>query len=107
MDSRNGNAMVTPAPRKKVRRDKCFFVMTIMTSSGRFHRYSQFLLYFHLERRAFDYSQNQRRKTIIAASRVLNDRSHGRHIVILHSAARTISQKHLSHRPDKLIRVAQ
>ena len=26
----NGNAMVTPAPRKKVRRERCFFVMNIV-----------------------------------------------------------------------------
>ena len=29
MDSRKGNAIVTPAPRKNVRRQRCFFVMNM------------------------------------------------------------------------------
>src|SRR5437867_6282848 len=33
MDSRNGNAIVTPAPRRNVRRERCFLVMNIVSSS--------------------------------------------------------------------------
>src|SRR4249919_365745 len=33
MDSRKGNARVTPLPRRKVLRDKCFFVMKFMMRS--------------------------------------------------------------------------
>src|SRR5438552_7817141 len=34
MDSRKGKAMVTPAPRRNVRRERCFFVMNIMIFSS-------------------------------------------------------------------------
>jgi hypothetical protein len=33
IDSRNGSATVTPAPRNNVRRERCFFVMKFMTTS--------------------------------------------------------------------------
>src|SRR2546422_8562558 len=34
IDSRKGKAMVTPAPRRNVRRERCFFVMNIMIFSS-------------------------------------------------------------------------
>src|SRR5215475_7831539 len=81
MDSKNGKATVTPAPLRKVRRERCFLVMNIMTvSSGR-------LLHLHLERCALYNAENDRRKTIIVASRLVNNGSDGGHVIVMYCTA--------------------
>src|SRR6266446_4252997 len=116
MDSRNGNATATPAPRRKVRRDKCFFVMNIGAASliivsscylisflFRVFR----LFHLHLERSAFDDSENERRKLIVSAGGISKDRADNRHVVILDSTAEAVRQKHLGHGTYKLFRTLQ
>src|SRR5262245_38606526 len=54
MESNNGSASVTPAPRRKVRRGMCFLVMNIDSSSGDNHVRQVLRLRFpiHLKRHA-------------------------------------------------------
>src|SRR6186713_2656697 len=81
--SSSGSAIVTPAPRRKVRRDKCFFVMNMC-----------FLLLGLrvLEWCALHDSHNDRRKAVIVFRRIAHDFADCRHIVVL-----DISTKGVSH----------
>src|SRR5207244_4426960 len=80
IDSKNGNAIVTPAPRRKVRRERCFLVINMVA----------LLLHLHLKRCALHDTEHERRKTIIIASRVANDRPDDRHVVVMYRAAKRI-----------------
>src|SRR5215467_111014 len=77
MDSRKGNAIVTPAPVRNMRRDRCFFVMHAIFSLLRFS------LHFFLERVAFDHAENQRRELVVVLSSLSKDRTNRRHVVVL------------------------
>src|SRR5215510_14482947 len=81
MDSRKGRAIVTPAPLRKVRLERCFLEMTVMTvSSGR-------LFHHHLERCALNNAENDRRKMIIVASRLINNGSDRGHVIVMYCTA--------------------
>src|SRR3989442_5916142 len=90
IDSRKGKAIVTPAPVRNVRRDRCFFVMNAIL-----RLLFGSLLYLHLllERIALNDSKNQRRKPVVIRRRPPDDRTNCRQIVVLHCAAQSISQK--------------
>src|SRR5215467_269788 len=85
MDSRKGNAIVTPAPVRNVRRDRCFFVMNAIFSLQRFS------LHFLLKRIALDHSEDQRRELVVVWSSLSNNRTNRRHVVVLHRAADSVS----------------
>src|SRR5258706_14847054 len=107
IDSKNGNATVTPAPRRNVRRERCFFVINMVTllELSNNHRdtkalrrvrtsvplclcgYYPCLLHLHLKRRALHDPYYERRKTIIIARGVANYRPDHRHVVIMYCAA--------------------
>src|SRR5215831_10000048 len=95
MDSRKGNAIVTPAPVRNVRRDRCFLVMNAIFSLLRFS------LHFLLKRVALDDSEYKRRELVIVLSGLSNDRTNRRHVVVLHRAANRVSQKLLRCRSDE------
>src|SRR5215475_15104534 len=80
--SSSGSPTATPAPRRNVRRDKCFLVMNIIGSLIT----RNLLRSPHLERRAVNDTQHDRRKLVIVLGRNPDDLPYGRHIVILEFA---------------------
>src|SRR5439155_9463550 len=102
IDSSSGNATVTPAPQRNVRRERCFLVMNMVLVSrlifpavcavsdrasfvsdrdtSNLKRKTrggtprlQFFLHFHLERCAFHNPENKRRETIVVACCIPGD----------------------------------
>src|SRR5215471_2810490 len=99
IDSSSGSEIEAPSPRSTVRLDRCFFVMNIMPLLT-------FSLYRSLGRRglhslfkciAGDDPSHQRRKSIVGARRLLEDRTNGGFIVIMNGAAETIRHQLLGH----------
>src|SRR5579863_6266326 len=109
IESRNGKAKVTPAPRKNARRGMCFFVINILLplspnltlappygcgnptltrcpllSSLRGARHK---LLIHLELLALHHSQHQGRKLVVILLGVVHDGANLGHIEILGPAA--------------------
>ena len=62
IDSRNGSAIVTPTPFRNVRRDRCFLRQECHASSS----YGFFSS--HLERRALDDAEDERREAMIVSA---------------------------------------
>src|SRR5580704_10301018 len=100
--SRNGNATDTPSPRRTVRRERYFFVISIPVPSPDYpnlaaslvHRCSFHLLRpSHLERSAAHDAENERRKTIVVFGGILLNRAHGRHIAIIHHSTQSVCQQ--------------
>src|SRR5713226_10636733 len=80
IDSRNGKASVTPAPRKTARREMCFCVMNIFYAPSILkillrasNVHGRLRLPVHLEGVALDDAHHQRRKVIIAAAGVAHN----------------------------------
>src|SRR5579862_3816229 len=96
MDSRKGSAIVTPAPVRKVRRERCFFVMnSILRLLQRGLKPATTFLRFDflLERVALNDSKHQRGKLVVVLSSPPDNRPDRGHVVVLHRTARSISQK--------------
>src|SRR5438876_11656161 len=76
MDSRKGNAIVTPAPRRNVRRDRCFFVMNIVSTLHPSYLVRVRALWFfhpHLKGVALHDGHNQRGESIVVARGLSRD----------------------------------
>src|SRR4029079_19297092 len=103
IESSNGKARVTPAPRRNVRLGMYFLVMNIgsallynsiisrplarrafLAIPGRFQ------LLLHLERLALDHAEHQSREAVFVLLRAVHDRAHQGHIVIFGSAAEAV-----------------
>jgi len=69
MESSNGKATATPAPRRNVRRERCFFVMKFIALL------LLCLLDSHLKGLAVHYTQNYGRKTIVVPCGIPRDGS--------------------------------
>src|SRR5688572_11964045 len=79
IDSSSGRASVTPAPRRKVRRAMCFLatnIVSLLMSSYRllcrFHA--------HLELRAANHGEHDRREPVIVLRDLAHDGSNRRHV---------------------------
>src|SRR2546428_3040605 len=77
--SRNGSATVAPRPRRNVRRGSAIFV-TIMSevsklsrAGGGISRWRRRRRSPHLERRALDDAEDQRRETVVVVLRAMQD----------------------------------
>src|SRR5262245_153942 len=79
IDSRNGSAMVTPAPRRNVRRETCLLVKNAMADSPTIaqRELRALLLHFHLKRGAFDDAEDERREPVVVLRRTAHDRPDG------------------------------
>src|SRR2546426_5431127 len=84
IDSRKGKAMVTPAPRRNVRRLSAFFVMNMI---------SVLLFSPHLKWCALHDAENERGEIIVLWRRIANNSPHCGHIVILNHTAECIGQQ--------------
>src|SRR5262245_38032657 len=104
IDSKKGKAMVTPAPRRNVRRLRCFLVTNVMSASWKDGLGAHFHL--HLKWCAFCDAENKRRKTIVAAGSIADDRPDHRHVVVADGPAQGIRQKFFSRVRNKRIRPA-
>src|SRR5947208_9115587 len=91
IESNNGSASVTPAPRKKVRRGICFLLMSTVRLSLR--------LTIHLKRGALDNFEHHCRKAIIVHGSFAYDRANYRHIVVLYPTSHPIREQLLLYRP--------
>src|SRR5881296_234378 len=96
--SRNGSAIVAPRPRRNVRRGSAIFV-TIMSevsklsrAGGRIYRRPRRRRSPHVEWRALDDAQDQRRETVVVALGTAQDSTDRRRIVVLEAAANRIRQ---------------
>ena len=77
---------VTPAPRRNVRRDRCFLVMKVTAAGLRGIRDA---LRLHLERgAAHDAADERREPVVVGARRRRTMRAHGRHVVVLDACGR-------------------
>src|ERR1700742_2639990 len=100
MESKNGKARATPAPRRKLRRAMCFLVMYIICSDyllymnlisshsgsipGTVYCFTLFgsagfglrLFHVHLERLTAHYAEYERRKPVVIARRLANNGPH-------------------------------
>src|SRR5262245_4308314 len=81
--SSSGSPTATPAPRRNVRRDKCFLVMNIIGSLIARNLFRS----PHPELRAVNDTQHDRRKLVVVLGRIADDLPDGGHIVILEFAA--------------------
>src|SRR5688572_3477409 len=96
MASSSGRPTATPAPRRKVRRERCFFVMYIATPQAdlKVGLYRLFGCRFpHLKRRALHNPHHDRREAIVVAGSVAHDLPHGRHVVVLDASTESIRHK--------------
>src|SRR6187551_3226175 len=101
--------MVTPAPRKKVRRDKCFLLINIffnlpLMSSARYPGWnsgSRWILNLHLKGGAFDNVKYDRRKAVVFRCRRLQDFANCGHVVVLYAPAQCIRQQFFSEDPGE------
>src|SRR6266576_5822330 len=101
IDSSSGRASVTPAPRRKVRRGMCLFVTYIVLLLPRPHRdpmLSTRLLrtcsrlgpHPHLELRAPDHTEHDRRESVVVPGGVARDRADSRHVGVFKPAAERV-----------------
>src|SRR5262249_5560425 len=105
--SSRGRPMATPAPRRNVRRDRCFFVMNIRQLHGsrptppcgishispRRH-----LLYFlrhfpHLKRHALHNAHNDGREPVVVTRRVTDDASDDGHVIVFDASTQGIAHQ--------------
>ncbi len=88
IESSSGNASVTPMPRKNVRRGKCLLGNECHCASQSAFRsvvcccVNRFF-HSHLKRRALHNSQHQLGEPVAIAGRILHNRAHHGHVVIL------------------------
>src|SRR5215831_18740001 len=75
IDSRNGSASVTPAPRRNVRRGMCFLVTNTSASLVR-----HVGLDSHLKLRAPDDAEDDCREAVVLPRGAVDDRADGRHV---------------------------
>src|SRR5688572_20846363 len=81
IDSSSGSAIVPPAPRRNVRRLRCFFVRKfMMRSPSASCSRARPVDGPHLERLAMDDTGDEGRETVLVASGVADDGPHGRHV---------------------------
>src|SRR2546422_8214149 len=112
MASRSGNANVTPAPWRKVRRGMCFLVINILIALlfifiPIFILNAGFLqLQIHLKRLALDDAKNQRRKMIAIAGGIPRNGPNQGHVTIFNSAPQSVCQKFFRNDLDELIGIA-
>src|SRR4029079_3016681 len=115
IESSNGSASVTPAPRRNVRRGMCFLATNIVVSthSRRVHRtgpglqlsvrvYNVLALDPHLELRALHYCQHDGRESVVVLGHVARNRPNRRHVGVLHAPSHRIGHQLLDEHPDKL-----
>src|SRR6185503_168541 len=101
IESRSGSASVTPAPRRNVRRERCFLVMNMaivpcnakckIQNANNPALLSAFCIFhlallssFHLKRDALHDPGDERREAVVLTSRVANDGAHGGHVEVVH-----------------------
>src|SRR5688572_18805919 len=114
-----GSAIVAPkAPRRKVRRDRCFFVMIIVSLpwaasrpyscrlSYSFAGFSGFQTRPHLKRRACNNLVNDRTETVSVHSRLLHDTPDDRHVRRFQSATQSVHHHTLGDHRGKGFRTA-
>src|SRR3954471_4203585 len=80
IDSRNGSASVTPAPRRNVRRGMNFFETNITSSSIRRVPQAVLRLDAHLKLLALHHRQNDGREPVVVFRRITHDAADGRHV---------------------------
>src|SRR5205085_3417420 len=105
MASRSGRLSVAPMPRSIVRRDSFIFEINIsgspvnclITSDALFKRNA------FLKRSAVDYTQNDRRKTVVGLRGLAHDRAHRRHVVGLKPPAEGVNHQLFRDRADKKV----
>src|SRR5262245_13538521 len=113
IDSSSGNASVTPAPRKNVRRGMCFFVTTISAASTLVTRllvdaYRAFVAFYsHLELSALDDSQHNARKVVVLLGDLFHDGPDSWHVVVFDSPAQRVGHHLFSEHPDELRGIPQ
>src|SRR5207248_10623272 len=105
IDSSNGSASVTPAPRRNVRRGMCFFVMNMVRAPPEIRRTRKgppymcrlissraFVRCFHshLELRALDDAQHDGREPVVVPGHILHDRADDRHVGVFDAAAQRV-----------------
>src|SRR5215471_9170364 len=96
IDSSRGSEIEAPSPRNTVRLDRCFFVINIMpllTLSlyrGTYRNGARRGLHSLLKCIASDDPSHQRRKSIVAVSRLPEDRTNSGFIVIMNGTAESI-----------------
>src|SRR5215469_1370462 len=101
IESSSGSARATPAPRRTVRRDMCFFVRNIGPSTSRHTQLArsalldvlvlaELHLLVHLERIAFYDTHHERGKLVIIALRRVDNRTNQRHIIALGASTQCI-----------------
>src|SRR6188508_507744 len=107
IDSSSGNASVTPAPCRKVRRDRCAFVMNAIDISAAGPKGPALLLHALLERVALDDAHDQRREPVVVRAGAANDRAYRRHIVVVYGPAERVCHQLLGGRRHERVRAAQ
>src|SRR5262245_46392363 len=112
IESRSGSASVTPAPRRNVRRERCFLEMNmaidpcnskckIQNAKRDARSRVQFafcILHFallilrplHSERHTLNDARDERREAVVLTGRVANDGAHGRHVEVLDAPAQGV-----------------
>src|SRR5687767_7224924 len=84
IESSSGNASVTPAPRRNVRRGMCFLatniVVSLLGTHSRIHA-----LHPHLELRALHDSQYDSRESVVVLRHVVRNCPDCRHVRIFHA----------------------
>src|SRR5271170_366181 len=108
MLSSRGRDSAAPTPRKTVRRDKCFFVIIIVSSPvlpvlRDRSRGGRDWPSLHLERSAIDHAQNEGRPAIAASRHIAVDLPNGRRVDVIDSATQRKSHQFLGHRLHKLL----
>src|SRR5262245_22173313 len=98
MDSRNGKAIVTPAPWRKVRRERCFLVMNAIVQL----LFGIFLhLHLLLKRIALNNPKRERREPVVIRGCPPDDGANTWHVIVFQRPASRICQKLLCGRRDE------
>src|SRR4051812_44982840 len=87
--------MVTPTLlRRNVRREMCFLVMNMSAVS---------LRHSHLKRCAVDDAGNERRKPVVLAGGLPDDRSDDGHVGVLETSSERVRKQHFGGRAGELV----
>src|SRR5262245_4791552 len=105
IESSNGTASVTPAPRRNVRRGMCFLATNIVISTS-VRAYNVSALYPHLELRTLHDRQDDGRESVVVLRDVACNRPNRRHVGVLHAASHRIGHQLLDEHPDELRGIA-
>src|SRR5262245_55668624 len=88
IESNSGSARVTPAPRRQVRRGRCFLVMNMVLP----FLVRRLSLPIHLKRHTPDNLQHQWRKAIVVPRSLTRNRTNRGHIIIFNTTAEGVRE---------------